>query len=532
MSPASSSPQDPSSPVESFDVVIVGGAFAGASSALLLLRERPQTRVLVVERSERFGSKVGEATVEVSGLFIQTVLGLERHLAEAHLPKHGLRFWFTDGPDRSLAEMTEIGPGRPPDLPSFQLDRARLDQHLLEQAVAAGARLLRPARVSAVEEGWPQTRVTVTDAAGAARTVSCRWLIDASGRFAYLGRSRNLLRNNHDHPTAAAWARWHGVADLDGPAILGDDPEHPRIPRLRAVRRYATNHFCGYGWWAWVIPLASGRTSVGLVWDRRLFDPPGSGDVRDRAEAFLRIQPGLRELLADATVDPGDRHAYAHLAYRTERYADRGWAMVGDAAAFIDPYYSPGLDHCSISVFATVRLIGAELAGRLEGESLEAAIARHNGVFARSYDRWFDALYRNKYELLGDADLVSAAFLVETALYYLGVVTPAYRRRESLENAVFGLELPQARIAYRLARGFSRRLVALAAIRRRTGVYGRRNVGRRLYIRGFALGRGALPALGLGLRIWARTELETLAARLRLLPAPTRASQPAGDPAS
>jgi flavin-dependent dehydrogenase len=532
VSPPTSNAQGASSPTGSFDVVVLGGAFAGASAALLLLRDRPQTRVLIVERSERFGSKVGEATVEVSGYFISRVLGLARHLAESHLPKHGLRYWFTDGPGRSLAEMTEIGPGRPPELPSFQLDRARLDQHLLDQAVAAGAQLLRPARVTGVREGWPETLVTVTDAAGAERTVSCRWLIDASGRFAYLGRTLNLLRNNHDHQTAAAWARWHGVADLDGPAVLGDDPEHPRIPRLQAVRRYATNHFCGYGWWAWVIPLASGRTSVGLVWDRRLFEPPGGGDVRDRSEAFLRSQPGLRELLADATVDPGDRHAYAHLAYRTERYAGRGWAMVGDAAAFIDPYYSPGLDHCSMSVFATVRLIGAELAGRLEGDALDAAIARHNGVFARTYDRWFDALYRDKYQLLGDADLVSAAFLVETALYYLGVVTPVYRRQESLENGVFGLDLPQARIAYRFARAFSRRMVALAAIRRRAGVYGRRNAGRRLYIRGFALGRGALPALALGVRIWLRTELETLAARLRLLPATARPTQPARDPAS
>jgi 2-polyprenyl-6-methoxyphenol hydroxylase-like FAD-dependent oxidoreductase len=46
-----------------YDVVIVGGALGGASSAILLLREQPQLRVLIVERSAAFTRRVGEATV-------------------------------------------------------------------------------------------------------------------------------------------------------------------------------------------------------------------------------------------------------------------------------------------------------------------------------------------------------------------------------------------------------------------------------------------------------------------------------------
>ena len=37
-----------------YDVIILGGAFSGASAALLLRREGPQLSVLVVEKSERF----------------------------------------------------------------------------------------------------------------------------------------------------------------------------------------------------------------------------------------------------------------------------------------------------------------------------------------------------------------------------------------------------------------------------------------------------------------------------------------------
>jgi len=38
-------------PTDRFDVVILGGAFAGASTALLLRREQPDLRVLLVERA-------------------------------------------------------------------------------------------------------------------------------------------------------------------------------------------------------------------------------------------------------------------------------------------------------------------------------------------------------------------------------------------------------------------------------------------------------------------------------------------------
>src|SRR5436190_17031668 len=43
-----------------YDVVVIGGALAGAATAILLRREAPQLRVLVVEKSETFGRRVGE----------------------------------------------------------------------------------------------------------------------------------------------------------------------------------------------------------------------------------------------------------------------------------------------------------------------------------------------------------------------------------------------------------------------------------------------------------------------------------------
>src|SRR5713226_4186488 len=53
-----------------YDVIILGGAFSGASAAILLRREHPHLRVLIVEKANAFDEKVGEATTEMSAMFL------------------------------------------------------------------------------------------------------------------------------------------------------------------------------------------------------------------------------------------------------------------------------------------------------------------------------------------------------------------------------------------------------------------------------------------------------------------------------
>src|SRR5687768_15771035 len=129
-----------------FDVVILGGAFSGASAAILLRRDRPDLSVLIVERQAAFDEKVGEATTEMSGMFLTRRLAQWRHLEREHLPKEGLRYWFQNDKVHGHAEASEAGGFLRSTVPSFQLRRDVLDEHLLATAVEEGAELLRPAR--------------------------------------------------------------------------------------------------------------------------------------------------------------------------------------------------------------------------------------------------------------------------------------------------------------------------------------------------------------------------------------------------
>src|SRR5467141_3089675 len=134
-----------------YDIVIIGGALSGAATAILLLREEPSLKVLIVEKSAVFGRRVGEATVEVSGYFLCRVLGLTQHLNEAHLVKQGMRFWFFNEATKALADCSEIGGRYLSRVPAFQVDRAVLDEEVLRRAQAMGATLWRPASVTEVQ---------------------------------------------------------------------------------------------------------------------------------------------------------------------------------------------------------------------------------------------------------------------------------------------------------------------------------------------------------------------------------------------
>ena len=483
-----------------YDVVIVGGALAGAASAILLLRGQPKLRVLIVEKTTAFPRKVGEASIEVSGYFLGRVLGLTQHLNEAHLVKQGMRFWFHNERTQTLADCSEIGGRYLARVPAYQIDRAVLDEEVLKRAVAAGAELWRPASVGKIQlnSGGRQTmEVRVGDET---KSVSARWVIDASGVAALLARHEGWLRPNTAHPTATAWARWTGVKDWDGLELAEKFPDWAMS--CHGIRNTATNHFTGDGWWAWCIPLKGGDVSVGVVFDQRLVEWPEEGLLADRLKNFLSRHPVAKEIMADARPVEGDVHWRKNLPYFSTTFAGDGFALVGDAAGFLDPFYSPGLDWIAFTTVCASQLIFAQQ----RGEAVAPLVARHNADFAASYPRWFGALYRDKYEYLGDFELMRLAFLLDLGLYYLGVANQPFKSgMKALMVPMFSTRV--AKLFYHGMALYNRRFAAMARSRRARGVWGRRNAGERFMFAGYTFSRASAWPIGKALGGWLKLEL-------------------------
>ena len=464
-----------------WDVLVIGGAISGASTACLLLRRNPELRILIIEKSSAFKRRVGESTVEVSAHFLGRVLGLTGHLLEKHLVKQGLRFWFKNAQTAALDECSEIGPGYNVRFPGYQVDRSVLDEEVLVRAVAAGAVLRRPLQVRSVElvEGGLQ-RVEWADESGGSGTETARWLVDASGVAAVLARKYRWLSPNTEHPIAAVWSRWSGVKNWDSLELADKFPAWAK--RTKAVRFTATNHLVGRGWWAWFIPLKGGDVSIGVVFDQRLVELPAGERLGERLKAMLLEHPAARELLEQAEWHPGDVHFRRNLAYRSSTHAGDGFVLVGDAAGFIDPFYSPGLDWISYTSSAAAALVDDCIK---QTAGLER-IAKHNRLFSTSYDRWFRAIYKDKYFYMGDYELMSLAFRLDLGLYYMGVVSQPFKHGAvALETPSFagpGTFLPAQIIAF-----YNRRLAAIGQDRWLRGEWGRHNAGRVFSFRSYEL---------------------------------------------
>jgi flavin-dependent dehydrogenase len=502
--PMETSLQNPSVPDEC-DVLVIGGALSGAATALLLKRKHPEMRVVLVEKSDALSRRVGEATVEISGYFLRKVLGLTRFLTHTQLCKNGLRFWFSNAETGSVSDCAEIGGKYLSTIPSFLVDRSQMDEEVLRLAREAGTLVLRPAQVRDVElQPGGFQKLTVQPGGGAASRIRARWVIDASGVRCLLARSQGWWKSNTEHPTLSCWSRWKSVRHWDHGPLQDAAEDNDAFVGLRST---ATNHLVGHGWWAWWISLRDGDTSIGVVLDQRLQDWPESREaVGEKLRAFLSQHPAARDMMEGAEFQSGDVHFRRNLAYCSEVQCGDGFVLVGDASAFLDPLYSPGMDWTSFTTCSAVKILSAWW----EKADLESELQRHQSEFVISYRRSFEALYKDKYEYLGDFELLKPAFLMDIALYYLFVVLPVFKLgQEQLVHPPYSH--PRAGPVFNLMRLYNRRLAAIARVRKAHGDYGRRNARTRFLFGGFNLRISILlRAFFKGLWLWGMLEFQEL----------------------
>ena len=251
----------PSPDRNSYDVIVLGGGLAGMCLARQLHRNHITKRIVVLEKA-RFpvaeaAHKVGESSVELGAYYFEHMLGLGEHIHEEHLPKLGLRFFFNTPEQKSLDQGVELGSSSSFQTPSYQLDRGRFENYLVAQARKDGIQVLDGCKVQSVDLGEPNHQVGFTRD-GKPGQVSGRWVVDGSGRAGLLKRKLGLTESV-PHQINAVWFRINSVIKVDHWGNWTQDQQGNHIPRW-----LSTNHLMGPGYWVWLIPLASGATSIGI----------------------------------------------------------------------------------------------------------------------------------------------------------------------------------------------------------------------------------------------------------------------------
>jgi hypothetical protein len=264
---------------------------------------------------------------------------------------------------------------------------------------------------------------------GVGREASARWLVDACGRAGLIKKKRELAEAN-GHDANAVWFRIKKRIAVDE---WSDDPAW-RARCDPAARWLSTNHLVGEGYWAWLIPLASGSHSIGIVADAKLH-PLATMNTFAKAMDWLALhQPRLFDALDDKRDRLLDFAFLRHFSYGCKQvFSAERWALTGEAGLFLDPFYSPGTDFIAIANTYICELVARDRAGR----PLDAHAQVFDQIFHSFYESTL-ALYRDQYPIFGDPEVLPVKVIWDYT-YYWGVLAQFFFQRRLADLASFSV---------------------------------------------------------------------------------------------
>ena len=341
------------------DAIVVGAGPAGSAAGCFLARGGMKPLVLERETFPRFA--IGESLLP-GGNGVLAELGILGELESAgFVKKFGAdfctgdgaqpnRFWFRNALGDENAQ-------------TYQVDRARFDHILAQRAAADGCEILEGAKVTGVSENGTDSVVVRFEHGGREHEETARWLIDASGREGIAGRLLEHSRiPTRDRKMVAIYGHFSGVQRESGEA-----------GGQTVIVRFKEG-------WFWLIPLADGKTSVGVVIPPEMLRGHG-GDLSEIFDSCVAANPNVAARMESAQALMPLR-ATADYSWRHRKFAARRVVFAGDAAGFVDPIFSSG-----VMLALKSGRMSAQMVLRADAAGRELS-ARECNRYTREVGRW------------------------------------------------------------------------------------------------------------------------------------------------
>ncbi|NBI12300.1 FAD-dependent oxidoreductase [[Haemophilus] felis] len=357
-----------------FDVVIIGAGPSGSVSASLLKQQGLNVCVLEKQHFPRF--VIGESLLPHCMEILDAAGLVEAVNAEPSFQfKNGAAFtWGNRYTYFDFTDKFTPGPGS-----TFQVRRGIFDKILIDETAKKGVDVRFGHEVLAFDNQGENAVLQVRTEQGEDYQLTARFVLDASGYGRVLPRLLDLETPSHLPPRLAHFTH------------IDDNISDPDFDRNKIL---ITTHPTHRDVWLWLIPFADNRCSIGVVG----LPDTLAGDSETVLKKFALECPMLNRILANVNWENEFpfRHIQGYSA-NVKSLHGRHFALLGNAAEFLDPVFSSGVTIALHSAQLAAELVTRQLNGQAVDWQQEFANPLMVGVNAfRTYvNGWYDTSFQD-----------------------------------------------------------------------------------------------------------------------------------------
>ena len=314
-------------------VLVIGGGPAGSSAATHLAKQGVD--VVLLERAVFPRNQVGESLIPHFWKFTDQLGVSERIQQQGFISKAGGITVWNDKIHQIL--FSDFGYTRP----GLHIERDIFDELLLDFSKEQGTQAFNQVVVKKVDFSHADPIVYYTDTRGTPNqdgAIQCRYVIDASGHSSLLAHQLETRQTiSSEMNFLSLWgyfkhSRFVGV----------DRQSHPESKlKTMAPVTFVMSHDDG---WLWHIILRE-KTSVGLI----VHTDRLAGMNKAQREAYFQkccLQiPYLKDLLREAEFIENSLQYRPDYSYYASHSCRENYYCIGDAAGFVDPIFSHGVQN-------------------------------------------------------------------------------------------------------------------------------------------------------------------------------------------